>query len=300
MRACVRCSLTRARERGAGSASGGVRVSLVHYELYNDTVRDLVDAAARATPALLHGGSLRTMRDDALGAPLTAAPVGRLEDALALVGASCALRATASTACNDASSRSHSVLRIGIERGRFGGGGGGAGPRGSAGGALYMVDLAGSERMQESGASGARAAVRGCVLGIAVCVRGGGIRGRVRLVLRAAKQETCFVNKSLSALGDVIAALVRRDPHVPYRNSKVRRGEGESRVCTGPDPPDAQLTKALQHCLGAGSKTLLVVNASDVPAHREHTLRSLRFGAKAASCAAAAPRAPAAAGGDAR
>jgi hypothetical protein len=31
------------------------------------------------------------------------------------------------------------------------------------------------------------------------------------------------VNKSLSALGDVIAALVRRDAHVPYRNSKVHR-----------------------------------------------------------------------------
>ncbi len=147
-------------------SGGGVRISLVHYELYNDTVRDLIEAAARGAPELLRGGggALRATRDEALGVSLSAAPVARAADALALVRASCALRATAATGCNDRSSRSHSVLRIAIER--SGGGGARGGARGGGGGggatsALYMVDLAGSERMQESGASGARVAVRG-------------------------------------------------------------------------------------------------------------------------------------------
>jgi kinesin family protein C2/C3 len=34
-------------------------------------------------------------------------------------------------------------------------------------------------------------------------------------------KEAASINKSLSALGDVVAALQQRNSHVPYRNSKV-------------------------------------------------------------------------------
>jgi len=34
-------------------------------------------------------------------------------------------------------------------------------------------------------------------------------------------KEAAAINKSLSALGDVIQALQQRQPHIPYRNSKV-------------------------------------------------------------------------------
>ena len=66
-------------------------------------------------------------------------------------------------------------------------------------GSLNLVDLAGSERLNVSFANGAD-------------------KERVK--------ETQSINKSLSALGDVIAALGEKgekgsDKHIPYRNSKV-------------------------------------------------------------------------------
>jgi len=72
--------------------------------------------------------------------------------------------------------------------------------RKSCEGSLNLVDLAGSERLNVSFANGAD-------------------KERVR--------ETQNINKSLSALGDVIAALGERGDkrgalkHIPYRNSKV-------------------------------------------------------------------------------
>lgn len=56
---------------------------------------------------------------------------------------------------------------------------------------MHLVDLAGSERADKTEATGDRL------------------------------KEATFINKSLSALGDVIASLAQRSAHVPYRNSKL-------------------------------------------------------------------------------
>lgn len=100
-------------------------------------------------------------------------------------------RTVAATLMNERSSRSHSVftLRIRGENALTGE---------SCEGSLNLVDLAGSERLEKSGA--------------------GADKDRLR--------ETQSINKSLSALGDVIAALGEKgegknDKHIPYRNSKV-------------------------------------------------------------------------------
>lgn len=95
-------------------------------------------------------------------------------------------RSVAATKSNERSSRSHSVFILKL-----------VGRNSTTGevseGTLNLVDLAGSERLKQSGAEGER------------------------------MKETQNINKSLSCLGDVIAALGQGKDggHIPYRNSKV-------------------------------------------------------------------------------
>lgn len=95
-------------------------------------------------------------------------------------------RSVAATKANERSSRSHSVFIL-----KLLGENHITGERSE--GTLNLVDLAGSERLSHSGATGDRL------------------------------KETQNINRSLSCLGDVIAALGqgKEGGHIPYRNSKV-------------------------------------------------------------------------------
>lgn len=76
--------------------------------------------------------------------------------------------------------------------------------------------------------------------------------------------ETKKINKSLSELTNVIMALVQKQEHVPYRNSK--------------------LTHLLMPCLGGNSKTLMVVNVSPFQDCLTETTKTLRFASTVKSC----------------
>jgi hypothetical protein len=99
-------------------------------------------------------------------------------------------------------------------------------------GKLNLVDLAGSERQSKTGATGERL------------------------------KEATKINLSLSALGNVISALVDgRSKHIPYRDSK--------------------LTRLLQDSLGGNTKTLMVACLSPADNNYDETLSTLRYANRA-------------------
>ncbi|KAF9671385.1 hypothetical protein SADUNF_Sadunf12G0041800 [Salix dunnii] len=147
-------------------------------------------------------------------------PVTSTADVLELMDIGLKNRAVGATSMNERSSRSHSVVSIHVRGKDL--------PSGAAlHGNLHLVDLAGSERIDRSEATGDRL------------------------------REAQHINKSLSALGDVIFALAQKNSHVPYRNSK--------------------LTQLLQSSLGGQAKTLMFVQLNpDVTSYSE-TISTLKF-----------------------
>ena len=111
-------------------------------------------------------------------------PVSSTDDVIQLMDLGQMNRAVSSTAMNDRSSRSHSCVTVHVQ-----------GRDLTSGtiihGSMHLVDLAGSERVDKSEVTGDRL------------------------------KEAQHINKSLSALGDVISSLSQKTSHVPYRNSKL-------------------------------------------------------------------------------
>jgi kinesin family protein C2/C3 len=111
-------------------------------------------------------------------------PVSSTFDVIDLMKTGHKNRAVGSTALNDRSSRSHSCLTVHVQGRDLTSGA-------VLRGCMHLVDLAGSERVDKSEVTGDRL------------------------------KEAQHINRSLSALGDVIASLAHKNPHVPYRNSKL-------------------------------------------------------------------------------
>lgn len=83
--------------------------------------------------------------------------------------------------------------------------------------------------------------------------------------------EAKMINKSLSALGNVINALTDgKSKHIPYRDSKLVSS------------PDSQ-TRILQESLGGNAKTMLIICCSPSGFNEQETLSTLRFGMRAKS-----------------
>uniref|UniRef100_A0A8C6SMM3 Kinesin-like protein n=1 Tax=Neogobius melanostomus TaxID=47308 RepID=A0A8C6SMM3_9GOBI len=137
-------------------------------------------------------------------------------------------RSVGATNMNEHSSRSHAIFVIAVECSELGV----DGENHLRMGKLNLVDLAGSERQTKTGAQGERL------------------------------KEATKINLSLSALGNVISALVDgRSSHIPYRDSK--------------------LTRLLQDSLGGNARTVMVANIGPASYNVEETLTTLRYANRA-------------------
>jgi kinesin family protein C1 len=192
-------------------------------EIYNEELKDLIGKGPPAGKKHVISHETENNSGGTLVSYLEWIDVNNEEKVSSLLQRAMNQRSVGATASNEQSSRSHMVFMLTIE-----GSNETTGQKMS--GALNLVDLAGSERLARSGASGERL------------------------------KETQAINKSLSALGDVIAALGARESHVPYRNSK--------------------LTFLLQNSLSGAGKALMLCNVSPSVEDAPESLCTLRFAAK--------------------
>lgn len=134
-------------------------------------------------------------------------------------------RKVASTKMNADSSRSHSIFLINVKQED-------TKTETKLTGKLYLVDLAGSEKVGKTGAEG------------------------------ETLEEAKNINKSLSALGNVISALAEGvKTHIPYRDSKM--------------------TRILQDSLGGNCRTTIIICCSPSAYNEAETRSTLLFGTRA-------------------
>jgi kinesin family protein C1 len=214
------------------------RVYASMVELYNNDLADLLkvagyDRSPGSSPSLRSGTTPRQNRSPrrhslVSGAenPFTEVECFSAEELTTLLWDGFAQRHVAATAMNGDSSRSHVVLLIKVHSRDLI-------TNMEHTGYMALVDLGGSERLKKSASTGEQ------------------------------QKEAIEINRSLTAIGDVLEALARglRGPQVPYRNHK--------------------LTLLLQDALGGSSKTLMIVNVAPSAAHRVETVMAMRFGQRA-------------------
>jgi kinesin family protein C1 len=158
-------------------------------EVYNESLIDLLGSSEKgAAPAKLQISMqnervvVKNLTEEGMNSDSVEEGMIQLEDILKRANS---MRATASTAMNAESSRSHALFMMNIDAKHEDGT--------CVQGGLRLVDLAGSERLGRTGTQADAARLR----------------------------ETVNINKSLSCLGDVFLGLSKKSAHIPYRNSKL-------------------------------------------------------------------------------
>uniref|UniRef100_M4ESM1 Kinesin motor domain-containing protein n=1 Tax=Brassica campestris TaxID=3711 RepID=M4ESM1_BRACM len=189
-------------------------------ELYQDTLVDLLLPKSARRLKL-------DIKKDSKGMVfvenVTTIPISTLEELRMIIERGSERRHVSGTNMNEESSRSHLILSVVIESIDLQ-------TQSASRGKLSFVDLAGSERVKKSGSAG-------CQL-----------------------KEAQSINKSLSALGDVIGALSSGSQHIPYRNHK--------------------LTMLMSDSLGGNAKTLMFVNVSPAESNLDETYNSLLYASR--------------------
>ncbi|ESW28346.1 hypothetical protein PHAVU_003G279200 [Phaseolus vulgaris] len=192
-------------------------------ELYQDTLIDLL-APKNGKHSKLD------IKKDSTGMVVvenvTVMSISTIEELNNIIQRGSERRHISGTQMNDESSRSHLILSIVIESTNLQ-------SQSVARGKLSFVDLAGSERVKKSGSTGSQL------------------------------KEAQSINKSLSALADVISALSSGGQHTPYRNHK--------------------LTMLMSDSLGGNAKTLMFVNVSPAESNLDETHNSLMYASRVRS-----------------
>ncbi|KAK8573488.1 hypothetical protein V6N13_009579 [Hibiscus sabdariffa] len=209
--------------RVSGERSGAMTYELFvsMMEVYNEKIKDLLGENSNQPTKRLEIKQAAEGTQEVPG--LVEARVYNTEEVWELLKSGSQLRTVGATNANELSSRSHCLLRVTVRGTNLING-----QRTRS--HLWLVDLAGSERVGKIEAEGERL------------------------------KESQFINKSLSALGDVISALASKSGHIPYRNSK--------------------LTHMLQSSLGGDCKTVMFVQISPSNADLGETLCSLNFASR--------------------
>jgi hypothetical protein len=207
-------------------------ITASYFEIYNEVIFDLLDATDRKKRLGNNKGGLEIKEHPALGVYVKGLQEIVVEDAMKLqsiIDQGMKNRTVASTQMNADSSRSHSVFMITVHQKDS------IDETKNIFAKINLVDLAGSERVKSTGATG------------------------------ATLKEGANINKSLSALGNVINALVEagkgKNTFIPYRNSK--------------------LTRVLQESLGGNSITTMLAALSPAACNFEETLSTLKYANRA-------------------
>jgi hypothetical protein len=191
-------------------------------QLYNEVISDLLQPSR--SNLSIREDKKRGVFVENLSETVVRSPA----EVYSLLNRGSALRATANTKLNETSSRSHAIFQLIIEQSRVD-----LATKNKTFkfGKLNLVDLAGSERVRISGAKGSRL------------------------------EESKYINQSLSALGNVISALIDKRNHVPYRDSK--------------------LTRILEESMGGSCRTFFFAMISPSAENFLESLSTLKFASRA-------------------
>ena len=228
-----------------------VSIEMSYLEIYNEEARDLLVVAAEGNTGST-SLQIRDRPDGVVVQGLSTLPVSCPQDVTTKMNQAALKRATASTAMNAVSSRSHAICTLHVTIAPLNTSSAGQTADTDQGddheeeqdtsstefirAKLTLVDLAGSERIKRTGAEGKR------------------------------MKEGININKGLFVLGQVVSALselgqqgksANAAAHIPYRDSK--------------------LTRLLQDSLGGNSKTVMVACISPADSNVEESINTLRY-----------------------
>jgi len=210
-----------------------IKVEMSYLEIYNEEARDLLSFDTKSSDLVIR----ESKSEGVVVRNLSRHPVASQKEVGNLMDSASSKRATASTAMNLVSSRSHAICTLYItvspievpeENERD--------SEDTICAKLTLVDLAGSERIKKTKAEGTRMI------------------------------EGININKGLFVLGQVVSAL-----------SEMEQNGGRDNNSIHVKYRDSKLTRLLQDSLGGNSKTVMVACVSPADSNVEETVNTLRY-----------------------